>query len=55
MGDVRQPQRCIEPDALPESTESLESQGIMLRQAPPRLPCQDTMTCTQNPRLDGGS
>ena len=43
MGDVRQPQRCIGPDALPETTESLESLGIMLRQAPPRLPCQDTI------------
>ena len=32
--------------------ESMEMLGIRPRQAPLRLPCQDTMACRENPMLD---
>ena len=44
VGDVRQLQRGLEPDVLADTTESMESLGMMPRQAPPRRLCQDTMT-----------
>ena len=39
-----------EPETI--QYESMEMLGIRPRQAPLRLPCQDTMACRENPMLD---